>query len=56
MEIEAAAQALSPLGQNSRLRIFRFLVRSGLQGVAAGDIAEELNVAPPAGAPLCAVL
>jgi DNA-binding transcriptional ArsR family regulator len=44
MEIDDAVQALSALGQESRLRVFRLLVRHGLEGMPAGDIAEQLNV------------
>ena len=44
MELDAAIQALSALGQESRLRVFRLLVRRGPEGMPAGDIAEHLNV------------
>ena len=44
MEIGAAVQALSALGQESRLRVFRLLVRRGPEGMPAGDIAEQLKV------------
>jgi DNA-binding transcriptional ArsR family regulator len=44
MEIDSAVQALSALGQESRLRVFRLLVRRGPEGMPAGDIAEQLKV------------
>jgi DNA-binding transcriptional ArsR family regulator len=44
MELDSAIQALSALGQDSRLRVFRLLVRRGPEGMPAGDIAEQLNV------------
>ena len=44
MEMDAAIQALSALGQESRLRVFRLLVRRGPEGMPAGDIAEQLKV------------
>ena len=44
MEITAAVGALSALAQESRLKVFRLLVRSGPSGLAAGDIAKRLHV------------
>lgn len=44
MEMESAIQALSALAQDSRLRVFRLLVRQGPDGMAAGDIARELDL------------
>ncbi len=44
MEASQAVQALGALAQESRLRVFRLLVRAGLEGLAAGDIAEQLAV------------
>lgn len=51
MKIESAITALAALAQDTRLSIFRALVRahspkSGEGGLAAGDIAEALGVAP----------
>ena len=43
-----AARALSALGHETRLAIFRILVQGGPPGVAAGDIARELDLAPNA--------
>jgi ArsR family transcriptional regulator len=43
-----AARALSALGHETRLAIFRILVQAGPSGVAAGDIARELDLAPNA--------
>ena len=43
MEINTATQALAALAQESRLRAFRLLVRSG-SGMAAGEIARALDI------------
>jgi len=44
MEIIAAVDALAALAQDSRLKVFRLLVRQGPAGMAAGDIARALSV------------
>ena len=44
MELNIATQALGALSQESRLRAFRLLVRSGTDGMPAGEIARELEV------------
>lgn len=46
MEKNHALDALSALGQQTRLDVFRLLVRAGPQGQAAGEIAEALGVRP----------
>lgn len=46
MEKNRALDALSALGQETRLDVFRLLVRAGPQGQAAGEIAERLGVRP----------
>ncbi|MDA1162182.1 MAG: metalloregulator ArsR/SmtB family transcription factor [Planctomycetota bacterium] len=46
MEINQAVRALAALAQESRLEAFRLLVRAGTDGMPAGKIAEELEVAP----------
>lgn len=46
MEPDAVIAALSALAQDSRLRVFRLLVTAGPQGMAAGEIADELGVPP----------
>jgi DNA-binding transcriptional ArsR family regulator len=46
MEISAAAAALSALAQDHRLAIFRLLVQAGPEGMPAGRIADELDLAP----------
>ena len=46
MEIKQAVKALSALAQDSRLEVFRLLVRAGPGGLAAGRIAEDLGIAP----------
>ena len=44
MEIKAAVTALAALAQETRLSIYRMLVEAGPEGVAAGRIAEALEV------------
>ena len=44
MEITSAIEALGALAQESRLKVFRLLVRQGQAGMAAGDIARTLSV------------
>lgn len=46
MEITQAVTALAALAQETRLSIFRLLMQAGPEGVAAGRIGEELQVAP----------
>ncbi len=46
MKIDAAVSLLGALAQGSRLALFRLLVQKGPDGMAAGDIAERLGVAP----------
>ncbi len=45
MEKQNAIAALAALAQETRLDIFRLLVRSGSEGMAPGAIAEALGVA-----------
>jgi DNA-binding transcriptional ArsR family regulator len=44
MEASAAAAALSALGHEPRLNVFRLLVRAGPEGMAAGEIARAAGV------------
>jgi DNA-binding transcriptional ArsR family regulator len=44
MEFELAVKRLSALAQEARLQVFRLLVGSGPEGMAAGDIARKLGV------------
>lgn len=44
MEKMNAVAALSALGQETRLDVFRTLVRAGPEGISAGDLAEGLGV------------
>lgn len=44
MEIKQAVIALTALAQESRLRVFRLLVPTGETGMAAGDIAQRLDI------------
>src|SRR5262245_48025586 len=46
MEMETAADTLSALGHETRLRVFRLLMRHGSSGMAAGDIADDVEIAP----------
>lgn len=46
METTQAVRALAALAQESRLQTFRLLVRAGTDGVPAGKIADELDIAP----------
>jgi len=46
MESHSALRKLSALAQESRLAVFRLLVKSGGQGVAAGEIARTLQITP----------
>lgn len=46
METLNAVAALDALAQEHRLEIFRLLVQAGPDGLAAGQIAERLNLAP----------
>lgn len=47
METKRAVEALQALAQETRLTAFRLLVEAGPEGVAAGEIARALDVAPP---------
>jgi ArsR family transcriptional regulator len=44
MDISTTVKALSALAQESRLNAFRLLVRSGSEGLAAGEIARQLSI------------
>lgn len=46
MLLPDAVDALSALAQVHRLAVFRLLVRVGADGLAAGEIARELDVLP----------
>ena len=46
MQSEQAVAALAALAQPTRLAIFRMLVATGKDGMAAGKIAEALDIAP----------
>ena len=45
MESDLAIRRLSALAQDGRLKVFRLLVTAGGAGMAAGDIARELDTA-----------
>jgi DNA-binding transcriptional ArsR family regulator len=46
METMSAVQALTALAQETRLGVFRMLVQQGPSGMAAGEIAQQLAIAP----------
>lgn len=46
METSNAVSALAALAQENRLEIFRLLVQAGPVGMAAGQVAEKLDLAP----------
>jgi len=46
METSEAVTALAALAQDNRLDIFRLLVQAGPDGMAAGQVAERLGLAP----------
>ena len=46
MDSTRAIPALAALAQETRLRVFRLLVREGPRGLPAGEIAGRLGVAP----------
>jgi DNA-binding transcriptional ArsR family regulator len=46
MEMGRAVEALSALAHEGRLEIFRLLVRAGVDGMAAGEIARATGVLP----------
>lgn len=47
MEMKDAVRTLTALAQDSRLEVFRLLVRSGTEGLSAGTISEYLDIPPP---------
>ena len=46
MELKNAVAALSALGHSGRLSTFRLLVQAGREGLAAGEIARQLDMPP----------
>jgi DNA-binding transcriptional ArsR family regulator len=46
MEMKHVVRALSALAQESRLAVYRLLVQAGPGGMPAGQIAEQLGIAP----------
>ena len=46
LKLPAAVEALSALAHDSRLAIFRLLVRAGRDGMAAADVARKLDMLP----------
>ena len=48
MEKTDVVTALAALAQDSRLDVFRLLVQAGPSGLAAGEVADALDIAPNA--------
>ena len=46
MELNLAVKRLSALAQEGRLAVFRLLVKAGLDGLPAGEIAQTLGIPP----------
>jgi DNA-binding transcriptional ArsR family regulator len=46
METSDAVNALAALAQDTRLAVYRLLVQQGPSGLAAGEIASRLDIAP----------
>lgn len=46
MELDLAIKRLSALAQEGRLVVFRLLVKAGPEGIAAGEIAQALQMPP----------
>jgi DNA-binding transcriptional ArsR family regulator len=46
LKLARAVEALSALAHESRLSVFRLLVRAGREGLPAGEIARKLDVLP----------
>jgi DNA-binding transcriptional ArsR family regulator len=44
MEASSAVEALGALAQDSRLQVYRMLVQTGPEGIAASEIAERLKI------------
>ncbi|MDJ0512174.1 MAG: metalloregulator ArsR/SmtB family transcription factor [Methyloceanibacter sp.] len=44
MDFNQSLVALSALGQETRLEVFRLLIRAGPRGILAGEISEALDV------------
>jgi DNA-binding transcriptional ArsR family regulator len=44
MDTNQATKALGALSQETRLETFRLLVRAGIEGMAAGEIARALDI------------
>ena len=44
MDKQSALSALAALGQDTRLEVFRLLVKAGGEGIPAGDIASRLGI------------
>ena len=47
METSAAVQALAALAQESRLAVFRLLVKRGPEGYSAGEIGDRVEIPGP---------
>ncbi|HEX8666204.1 MAG TPA: metalloregulator ArsR/SmtB family transcription factor [Beijerinckiaceae bacterium] len=46
MKVEKSARQLEALGNPTRLKLYRALVRAGVAGLAVGRLQEKLKIAP----------
>lgn len=46
MDKKSALAALAALGQDTRLEVFRLLVKAGSKGIPAGGVASQLGTVP----------
>lgn len=46
MKVKQAVKSLAALAQESRLNVFRLLVKAGEEGLSAGDLSEQLSIPP----------
>lgn len=46
MKSEQVVKALAALAQSTRLEVYRILVAAGPEGLAAGNLAEKIGIAP----------
>jgi len=46
LQLPQVAEALSALGHEARLSVFRLLVRAGTDGLLVGELSEHLDMAP----------
>ncbi|MDF1824015.1 MAG: metalloregulator ArsR/SmtB family transcription factor [Verrucomicrobiales bacterium] len=47
MELIDAVTALSSLAQPARLQVFRLLVKTGVEGICAGELSRQMDIPKP---------